>query len=46
MGCDKCFGNKLATGILPEYRTDALGLTNVTLIGIVQELYCCERLGG
>jgi DNA-binding transcriptional regulator YiaG len=48
MSCDKCHGDKLATRILPEYRTDALGLPNVTLIGIAQELYCreCgERLG-
>ncbi len=48
MSCDNCHGDKLATRILPEYRTDALGLPNVTLIGIAQELYCrdCgERLG-
>jgi DNA-binding transcriptional regulator YiaG len=48
MSCDNCQSDKVATRILPEYRTDALGLTNVTLIGIAQELYCryCgERLG-
>jgi DNA-binding transcriptional regulator YiaG len=48
MKCDKCHGDRLATRVLPEYRTDALGLPNVTLLGIAQELYCrdCgERLG-
>ena len=48
MNCDKCHGDRLAARVLPEYRTDALGLPNVTLLGIAQELYCrdCgERLG-
>ncbi|MBV8451211.1 MAG: hypothetical protein JOZ29_02920 [Deltaproteobacteria bacterium] len=48
MNCDKCHGDRLATRVLPEYRTDALGLPNVTLLSIAQELYCqdCgERLG-
>ena len=48
MNCDKCHGDRLATRVLPEYRTDALGLPNVTLLGIARELYCrdCgERLG-
>lgn len=48
MTCDKCGSAKLATRVLPEYRTDALGLPNVTLSYIVEELYCrsCgERLG-
>jgi DNA-binding transcriptional regulator YiaG len=40
MICDKCNGDRLATRVLPEFRTDALGLPNVTLIGIAQELYC------
>lgn len=40
VSCDNCHSDKLATRILPEYRTDALGLPNVTLIGIAQELYC------
>lgn len=48
MICDKCESERLATRVLREYRTDALGLPNVTLIGIARELYCrhCgERLG-
>lgn len=48
MTCDKCGSDKVATRIVPEYRTDALGLPNVTLSDIVEELYCrtCdERLG-
>ncbi len=48
MTCDKCGSERLATRILREYSTDALGLSNVTLVDIAQELYCrnCgERLG-
>jgi putative zinc finger/helix-turn-helix YgiT family protein len=40
MSCDRCQSDRLATRVVPEHRTDALGLPNVTLIGIAQELYC------
>ena len=48
MTCDNCASDRLATRVLPEHRTDALGIPGVTLLGIAQELYCqdCgERLG-
>jgi helix-turn-helix protein len=48
MRCDKCGSDRVAIRTLREHRTDGLGLPNVTLLGIAQELYCTdcgEQLG-